>query len=90
MSVREAAEILGTGRASMYALVRSGEIDSITLGRRRLVPIHALRQLAGTPTEPEHTEAPSPIQAVAPVSTSVLSPEGTYVVTIRRTDSPAL
>lgn len=45
LSVEEAARILGLGRASGYEAVRRGDIPSIRIGRRLLVPTAALRRL---------------------------------------------
>jgi excisionase family DNA binding protein len=45
LTVDEAAEILGIGRNSAYEAVRRGEIPAIRLGRRLVVPRHALEQL---------------------------------------------
>lgn len=38
----EAAEVLGLGRTKLYALLAAGEIESLTVGRRRLIPKDAL------------------------------------------------
>jgi excisionase family DNA binding protein len=47
-SVEEAAKILGVCRNSAYALAKSGELPTVRLGRRLLVPREALdRLLAG-------------------------------------------
>jgi excisionase family DNA binding protein len=47
-SVEEAGKILGVCRNSAYALARSGELPTIRMGRRLLVPREALdRLLAG-------------------------------------------
>jgi excisionase family DNA binding protein len=49
LTVDEAARRLGIGRGQAYAGVRVGEIPSIKIGKRYLVPIAALeRMLAGT------------------------------------------
>ena len=45
VTVEEAAEILGISRAFAYALVRKGELPSLRLGRRLVVPRRALEQL---------------------------------------------
>lgn len=42
MSVTEAAKRLGISRSSAYEAVRSGQIPSLRLGRRLLVPVQAL------------------------------------------------
>ena len=44
-TVEAAARILGIGRSSAYEAVRRGEIPSIKIGRRVLVPVAALQTL---------------------------------------------
>lgn len=44
VSVDEAARMLGVSRAALYPRITSGEIPSVTLGRRRLVPVEGLRE----------------------------------------------
>ena len=47
LTVEEAAEALGLSRCSAYQAVKSGEIPSVRIGRRLLVPRAALeRKLA--------------------------------------------
>ncbi|MGH3499773.1 MAG: excisionase family DNA-binding protein [Nocardioidaceae bacterium] len=41
-SIEEAAEQLGFGRSTMCELLASGEIESVKVGRRRIVPRDAL------------------------------------------------
>ena len=41
-TVEEAAKRLGVGRTLVYALVRSGDIESIRIGRLRRIPCDAL------------------------------------------------
>ncbi len=51
LSVEETAKVLGIGRNSAYEGVRTGEIPSIRIGKRILVPRLALEQIlksAGT------------------------------------------
>jgi excisionase family DNA binding protein len=43
-TVEEAAKVLGIGRNNAYALVRSGDIPTIRLGKRILVPVFALKR----------------------------------------------
>ena len=45
LTVEEAARLLGISRAKAYECVRTGEIPSISFGRRRLVPRVALERL---------------------------------------------
>ena len=42
LTVEEAAHRLGVGRTLMYALVKSGDIESIAIGRLRRVPCEAI------------------------------------------------
>jgi excisionase family DNA binding protein len=42
LTVEEAARRLGVGRTTMYALLASGEIPSMAIGRLRRVPADAL------------------------------------------------
>lgn len=44
LSVEEAAEAAGLGRTLMFQLIGRGEIRSFKCGRRRLVPVDALRE----------------------------------------------
>lgn len=46
-TVAEAADMLGVSRGHAYELVRRGEIPSIRLGRRLVVPRRALEGLVG-------------------------------------------
>lgn len=47
LTVPEAAEALGLSRNSAYAAARSGDLPTIRIGRRLLVPVDALeRKLA--------------------------------------------
>lgn len=45
LSVEEAGRLLGLGRSAAYQAVAKGEIPSLRLGRRRVVPTAALRRL---------------------------------------------
>lgn len=45
LTVEETADLLGMGRTAMYEAVRRGEVPSITLGRRVLVPVPALARM---------------------------------------------
>jgi len=46
LTAEEAAEQLGIGRTLMYRLIRSGEVESIRVGRLRRVPTDAVRAYA--------------------------------------------
>lgn len=47
VTVEEAGTILGIGRSSAYALARNGDLMTVRLGRRFIVPVAALRRLLG-------------------------------------------
>lgn len=47
LDVPEVARRLGISRRFAYELVAAGEIPSLRLGRRVLVPVHQLRRLLG-------------------------------------------
>ena len=47
ITVEEAGKFLGVGRAAAYECVRNGEIPSLALGRRRLVPVPTLLRMLG-------------------------------------------
>lgn len=48
LTVEEAAETLGVSRAFAYEAVRRGEIPSIRIGRRILIPKVGLERLLGS------------------------------------------
>jgi excisionase family DNA binding protein len=45
MPVDEAAEVLGISRSLAYELVRKGELPSLRLGRRLVLPVRAVEAL---------------------------------------------
>jgi excisionase family DNA binding protein len=49
LSVDEAARLLGISPGLAYGLVHRGELAAIRLGRRILVPRHAVEALVGRP-----------------------------------------
>lgn len=50
VSVTEAAVMLGIGRGTAYECVRTGQIPSIRLGSRIVIPILAIEKLIATGT----------------------------------------
>lgn len=44
LSVASAAEELGVSRATVYGLIRSGDLPSLKIGSRRLISREALRE----------------------------------------------
>lgn len=47
VTIEEAAPILGVSRGSAYGAARTGEIPTLRIGRRLVVPVAALRRLLG-------------------------------------------
>jgi excisionase family DNA binding protein len=75
-SIDEAAEAIGVGRGSAYELVRRGNLRTVRVGRRVLVPRDAVLEFLGL----EHEQ-----EAASPKATPEPAPdEVTYLVTIRR------
>ena len=52
VTVEEAATILGVGRNKAYEAARSGEIPTIRIGKRLLVPLAALERLLAVGVHP--------------------------------------
>jgi excisionase family DNA binding protein len=47
LTVGEAARLLGVSRGSAYQAARAGELPTVRLGRRLLIPRHALERMLG-------------------------------------------
>ncbi|MEO6387943.1 MAG: helix-turn-helix domain-containing protein [Croceibacterium sp.] len=45
LGIKDSARALGVGRTHLYRLINDGKIDTILLGRRRLVTTASLRKL---------------------------------------------
>ena len=77
LTVEEAARVLGIGRSLAYELVSRGELPSVRLGRRIVVPVAALDELLRQPRRPEPVparRAALPINVAAWVSARQLCP----------------
>ena len=48
-SVAEASKAVGLSRSKLYELISGGEVQSVTIGRRRLVSVSSLMRLTGNP-----------------------------------------
>lgn len=46
-SVAEASQAIGISRSKIYELMSGGEVQSVTIGRRRLVSVSSLFRLTG-------------------------------------------
>ncbi|MFY1573383.1 helix-turn-helix domain-containing protein [Verrucosispora sp. WMMD703] len=58
LTIEQAAERLGIGRTTMYALIKTGQIRTVTIGRLRRVPTFCLdeyvQSLLANPTQLDH------------------------------------
>jgi excisionase family DNA binding protein len=55
LTIEETARILSLGRSSAYAAVHAGEIPSLRIGHRLLVPTAALLRLLGASSPADDT-----------------------------------
>jgi excisionase family DNA binding protein len=46
ISINETAKALGIGRSSVYALLKTGRLDAIKIGRRTLLTTESIKRLA--------------------------------------------
>jgi len=47
VSITDTATALNLGRTSVYALINEGKLDTLKMGRRRLVTVASIKRLAG-------------------------------------------
>jgi excisionase family DNA binding protein len=52
VTVDGAKRALGLGTTKIYELISSGELETVTIGRRRLVRVSSIRALVGDTDEP--------------------------------------
>lgn len=45
VSIKEAVEMSGLSRTTIYSLLSEGKIQSVTIGRRRLIKVDSLHEL---------------------------------------------
>ena len=50
LTVEETAKVLGIGRSLAYRMAQDGEIPTLRLGRRILIPRQAITELLGAQT----------------------------------------
>ena len=60
LSIEEASEALALGRSLLYQKLQSGELQSVRVGRRRLVPVSAIREYIGKMLTDQEGEAQQP------------------------------
>lgn len=63
ITVPEAGELLGIGRDAAYAAANRGEIPTLRLGRRIVVPVPALLAMLGATESGERVVPPAPYYA---------------------------
>jgi excisionase family DNA binding protein len=59
LTVEQAAQLLGISRGLAYEAARRGELPTIRIGRRLLVPRARLLQMVGTPDVPQNDGEPT-------------------------------
>jgi excisionase family DNA binding protein len=57
LTVEEAARRLGIGRTTCYALIRSGELESVPVGRLRRIPAEAVPEYVARLRQHHHEQA---------------------------------
>jgi excisionase family DNA binding protein len=60
LSVEDAARVLGVSRGSAYEATRRGELSTVRIGRRKLVPTAKLLELLGEVSAKVPAGEPSP------------------------------
>ena len=45
--VTDAGRALGVGRSTVYSLIDSGQLETVSIGRRRLIRLTSVKALAG-------------------------------------------
>ena len=91
-SIAEAAEAIGISQDTVYRLIQRGEVQSVLVGKRRLVPRASLLELLRVTTEEHEDRAVANNSGVfslaAPTTLPPLVPpeqeEATFIVTVRR------
>jgi len=53
VSINEAAKLLGLGRTSIYALINEGKLETSQIGRRNLVKVASIEELANPKNKAE-------------------------------------
>ena len=52
LSIPQTCRLIGVGRSSLYQMMASGQVRSVKIGRRRLVPREAIDEfVANLPTD---------------------------------------
>src|SRR5687767_8787596 len=91
-SFAAAAEAIGISQDTVYRLIQRGEVHSVLVGKRRLIPRASLLELLGVANEESEDRAAEDnsgaFSLAAPAILSPLVPPGqeeaTFVITVRR------
>lgn len=54
MRISDAAKALSIGRTTIYKLIGDGTLQTITVGRRRLILTRSIQELCGQPQSTQH------------------------------------
>jgi excisionase family DNA binding protein len=60
VTIQEAAVALGLGRSTVYELVAGGELESVTVGRARRIPVRELEEFVTRLEEKSRPVPPRP------------------------------
>lgn len=91
-TIAEAAETIGVSQDTVYRLIQRGEVRSVLLGKRRLIPRASLLKVLGVAAEePEDRAVANNSEAFSfavPETLLHLVPldqaEATFIITVRR------
>ena len=48
--IPQACNFIGVGRSTMYKLINTGEVETIAIGKRRLIVVESLKSLVASKT----------------------------------------
>lgn len=63
VSIKTACAMLGVGTTTLWRLIRSNDIDTVRIGRRRLVKLDSLFRLVAEPEQRASSRGPKAEQA---------------------------
>lgn len=63
LSIKDAREALGLGRTTIYKLIGDGTLQTITVGRRRLILARSIQELCDQPQSMAQPHDASPMRA---------------------------
>ena len=59
LTVEQAADALGIGRTTVFALIKSGELRSLLIGRSRRIPLDEIEAYSARLTAQQHPATPT-------------------------------